>query len=92
MSVSPMKVIDIIGLKDDLNEVIQVLGDSNAFQPEQVSSFYPDTGAFVNYTEQNPYSELLADFDNSLSIAQVDAELSDISEQTIYIAAEFEID
>ncbi|MEE1282121.1 MAG: V-type ATPase 116kDa subunit family protein [Acutalibacteraceae bacterium] len=80
MSVSPMKVIDIIGLKDDLDEVIQVLGDSQAFQPEKVSSFYADTGAFVNYTEPNPYLELLADFDNSLSIAQVEPEFEDISE------------
>ena len=80
MSVSPMKVIDIIGLKDDLDKVVKVLGDSQAFQPEQVSSFYADTGAFVNYTEQNPYSELLADFDNSLSIAQVESELEDISD------------
>lgn len=80
MSVSPMKVIDIIGIKDDLDEVIQVLGDSQAFQPEKVSSFYADTGAFVNYTEPNPYSELLADFDNSLSIAQVEPEFEDISD------------
>lgn len=80
MSVSPMKVIDIIGLRDDLDEVVKVLGDSKAFQPEQVSSFYADTGAFVNYTEQNPYSELLSDFDNSLSIAQVEPEFEDISD------------
>lgn len=80
MSVSPMKVIDIIGLKDDLDEVIQVLGDSQAFQPEKVSSFYADTGAFVNYTEPNPYSELLADFDNSLSIARVEPEFEDVSD------------
>ena len=80
MSVSPMKVIDIIGMKDDLEKVIQVLGDSQAFQPEKVSTFYPDTGAFVSYTEQNPYSELLADFDNSLSFAQVETELADISD------------
>lgn len=80
MSVSPMKVIDIIGLKNDLNEVIQVLGDSQAFQPEYVSTFYPDTGAFVNYNEQNPYSELLADFDNALSIAQIEPVLEDISD------------
>ncbi|MEE0264515.1 MAG: V-type ATPase 116kDa subunit family protein [Acutalibacteraceae bacterium] len=80
MSVSPMKVIDIIGLREDLDEVIKVLGDSQAFQPEPVSTFYPETGAFVNSTDANPYSELLLDFYNSLSFAQVEPKFQDISE------------
>lgn len=78
MSVSPMKVISIIGLKEDLNKVIKVLGDSQAFEPEPVTSFYSNTENFVNLSEQNPYSDLLSEFDNSLSAAHVEPELVDI--------------
>lgn len=80
MSVSPMKVISIIGLKEDLNRVINILGDSQAFEPEPVTSFYSNTENFSNLSEQNPYADLLTEFDNSLSVAQLESELADISE------------
>ena len=58
MSVSPMKVISIIGLKDDLDRAIKILGDSQAFEPEPVTSFYSNTENFSTVSEQNKYSEL----------------------------------
>ena len=78
MSVSPMKVISIIGLKDDLDRAIKILGDSQAFEPEPVTSFYSNTENFAAMSEQNKYSELLSEFDNSLSAAHIEPELADI--------------
>ncbi len=80
MSVSPMKVISIVGLKEDLNTVIQVLGESQSFQPEPVTSFYSNTEMFTNFIEQNNYSDLLTEFDNALSVAQVEPQIVDISD------------
>lgn len=79
MSVSPMKVISIIGLKEDLNKVIDILGDSQAFEPEPVTSFYSNTENFSHLSEQNSYADLLTEFDNSLSVAQLEPELADIT-------------
>lgn len=80
MSVSPMKVISIIGVKEDLNKVVRILGDSQVFVPEPVSSFYSNTENFSAVSEQNYYSELLTEFDNSLSEANIEPELVDISQ------------
>jgi len=78
MSVSPMKVISVIGLKEDINRVIKVLGDSQSFEPEPVTSFYSNTENFVSLSEQNQYADLLAEFDNSLSVAHIEPALVDI--------------
>ncbi|MEF2920208.1 MAG: V-type ATPase 116kDa subunit family protein [Acutalibacteraceae bacterium] len=78
MSVSPMKVVSIVGLKEDLNSVIQILGESQSFQPEPVTSFYANTDGFVNYIEQNIYTDLLTEFENSLSTANIKPKIVDI--------------
>lgn len=80
MSVSPMKVINIIGIEDDLDSVVEVLGKSQAFVSEPVTSFYSNTEDFAPLAENNPYSELLSELDSSLSTANIELELGDISD------------
>ena len=79
MSVSPMKAISIIGLSRDFDKVINILGASQAFEPEPVTSFYTNTEKFQNFSEANRYSELLTEFDGVLMTAGLEPELVDIS-------------
>lgn len=79
MSVSPMKAISIIGLIRDFDKVINILGASQAFEPEPVTSFYTNTEKFQNFSEANRYSELLTEFDGVLMTAGLEPELVDIS-------------
>ena len=80
MSVSPMKAISVIGIQKYFDKVIEVLGNSQAFQPEHVTTFYSDTENFVNFSELNRYAEMLSELDNSLAVAKLEPELVDISD------------
>ena len=80
MSVSPMKAISIIGLSRDFDKVINILGASQAFEPEPVTSFYTNTEKFQNFSEANRYSEVLTEFDGVLMTAGLEPELVDISD------------
>jgi len=80
MSVAPMKAVSIIGLQKYFDKVINVLGDSQSFDPDYVTNFYSSTENFVNFSEPNPYAELLSELDNALAVAEVEAELTDISD------------
>ncbi len=80
MSVSPMKAISVIGIQKYFDKVIDVLGNSQAFQPENVTTFYSNTENFVNFSEPNRYAEMLSELDNSLAVAKLEPELVDISD------------
>ena len=54
-----MKLISIIGLVQDLSDVIRVCGKSEIFQPDNVFSFYSNTEKFVQINEESPYSKLI---------------------------------
>ena len=57
MSVCEMKFISIIGLMTDIDDVIRICGNSKAFEPDNVFSFYSNTEKFSHIVEENPYSE-----------------------------------
>ncbi len=80
MSVAPMKAVSIIGLQKYFDKVINILGDSQVFEPENVTTFYSDTEKFVSFSEPNRYAELLTELDNALAVANVEPELTDISD------------
>lgn len=80
MSVSPMKAISIIGLMPDLDKVIKACGVSEVFHPDEVTNFYSDTRKFSHLVEKNPYSDSLAELDDTLSMAKIEAQLVDISQ------------
>lgn len=57
MAVSEIEIVSIIGVNETLDDVVNFLGKSEAFQPEEVSSFYSDTKKFLPLLKQNPFDE-----------------------------------
>lgn len=78
MAVSPIKSIGIIGLKSELDKVINVCGNSGEFQPDDPLNFYSDTKGFVPVQDKNPYTEPLSDFSETLKAAGITPEIVDV--------------
>lgn len=72
MSVSQMKAVSIIGLVGHLDKVIKACGNSQIFQPDDVSSFYSDTRNFVPLAQKNPYTESFSNLKDILSMANIE--------------------
>ncbi len=82
MAVSPIKSIGIIGLKSELEKVIDICGSSGVFQPDDPLNFYSDTRGFTAVTDRNPYTEPLSDFTETLGVAGITPRLVDVSDMT----------
>lgn len=78
MAVSPIKSIGIIGLRSELEKVINICGSSGEFHPDDPLNFYSDTRGFMPVTDKNPYTEPLAEFTETLNIAGIEPEYVDI--------------
>lgn len=78
MAVSPIKSIGIIGLRSELDKVINICGRSGEFQPDDPLNFYSDTRGFMPVTDKNPYSEPLSDFTETLNLAGIKPEIIDV--------------
>lgn len=78
MAVSPIKSIGIIGLRSELDKVINICGSSGCFHPDDPLNFYSDTRGFIPVTDKNPYTEPLAEFTETLNIAGIEPEYVDI--------------
>lgn len=59
MSVSQVKIISIIGILDKLDEVVNLCGKSENFQPDDALSFYSNTKKFTSLAQINPFSQSL---------------------------------
>lgn len=57
MAVSSVEILSIIGISDKLDAVVSFLGESEAFQPENVFSFYSNTNKFAPLLKKNPFDE-----------------------------------
>ena len=55
MAISTMQAVSIIGLIDNIDDVITVLGKSGVFQPDNVTDFYGDTKDFTHLQTKNIY-------------------------------------
>lgn len=78
MAVSPIKSIGIIGLRSELEKVINICGSSGEFHPDDPLNFYSDTRGFMPVTDKNPYTEPMAEFTETLNIAGIEPEYVDI--------------
>ena len=78
MAVSPIKSIGIIGLRSELDKVINICGRSGEFQPDDPLNFYSDTRGFMPVTDKNPYSEPLSDFTETLNLAGIKPDIIDV--------------
>ena len=57
MAVSEMNFISMIGNMKNIDEIVNICGESGVFQPDNVFTFYSDTEGFTAISEENPYSE-----------------------------------
>ncbi len=57
MAVSEMSFISMIGGMQQLDDLINICGETGAFQPDNVFSFYSSTENFSAISEENPYSQ-----------------------------------
>lgn len=79
MSVSKVKVISIIGLLSELDNVIKLCGESGVFHPDNALSFYENTQGFVNLSDKNPYTESLNIIKENIILAGKTPSVVDIS-------------
>ena len=79
MAIVPIKFISIIGLTSDLDKVVKICGESQAFHPDEVTSFYSNTKGFVPFSEKSPYARYLQDIKYSAEIANIKLDLVDTS-------------
>lgn len=79
MAVSPVKIISVIGVNNRLDEVLNFLGSTKAFQPENVFSFYSDTHEFEPLLKKNPFDEPLRKLKSLIgSIGKKPEDLNDL--------------
>ncbi|MDP4120228.1 MAG: V-type ATPase 116kDa subunit family protein, partial [Bacillota bacterium] len=78
MAVSSINAISIIGLTSSMDDVMTLCGMSQAFHPDEVSTFYSDTRNFVPVADYNPYSEIHDKFAEILKAAKIEPEVVEI--------------
>lgn len=78
MSVSPVRVVSIIGVLSELDKVIKFCGESQVFHPDNALSFYDNTDNFVPVSTQNPYSTPLETLKENLIMAGKSLETVDV--------------
>lgn len=71
MSVENIKAFSIIGHKKALDDVCLMLGQSKAFQPDEVSNFYKDMVGFNRVAAQNAFSEIVLRFFDIMKILSI---------------------
>lgn len=71
MAVAELKAVNIVGKLDILDDVVIACGSSDVFQVDDASKFYSENKRFLPLTDKNPYTELLAKFDEALSCADI---------------------
>lgn len=75
-----MQAVSIIGLVDDIDDVISVLGESGVFHPDDVSAFYSDTKGFTHLQNKNIYAEPLTNLKSSLGLTKHKFSFIDVSD------------
>ncbi len=70
MAVADMKMISVVGLVEHFDSVVNVLGKSRAFHPDEVSEFYSGTKNFEHMPSKNIYADPLGELKNSLELSK----------------------
>ncbi len=66
MAVSEMNFISIIGDMENIDEIVNICGESGVFQPDNVFSFYSNTEGFAAISAENPYLESFQTLKNAV--------------------------
>ena len=80
MAVAKIKLINVVGLSRHLDDVINVLGKSHVFHPDEISEFYSDTKQFEHVPSKNNYAEQLNEFKTALEDADFKLEYVNVDD------------
>ena len=80
MAVSSMQAVNVIGLTEHIDEVINVLGESGVFHPDEVSNFYNDLSDFTRLQSKNNYAEPLTNLKAALNQTKRRFPVTDVSD------------
>lgn len=75
-----MQTLNVIGLMDYIDDVINVLGESGVFHPDEVSNFYKDIREFTHLQTKNSYAEPLTNLKSALNLTKRKFPLTDVSD------------
>ena len=75
-----MQAVNVIGLIEDIDEVITVLGESGVFHPDEVPTIYSDTKDFTHLITKNIYAEPLTNLKASIDLTKRKIPLVDVSD------------
>ncbi|MDR3178608.1 MAG: ATPase [Oscillospiraceae bacterium] len=81
LAVSKVEVVSIIGLMSNLDLVVETCGKSQAFQPDNALSFYPNhknLKEFSSVSEKNPFDSLLQVLKNIAKLIDLELKTVDI--------------
>lgn len=59
MPMSKMKLVNIIGELDDVDEVVSALGSTGVFQPDEAGEFFSDNESLIPLSSSDEYAPLL---------------------------------
>lgn len=74
-----MSFVSMIGSVKRLDELVNICGESDIFQPDNVSNFYSNMEQFSIVSEENPYSSPLAKLKNAIYACGAKIEDVDVS-------------
>ncbi|MEE1318502.1 MAG: V-type ATPase 116kDa subunit family protein [Ruminococcus sp.] len=80
MAISSMQSVNIIGLMDDIENVVNILGESGVFHPDDVNSFYSDIREFSHIQGKNIYADPLSNLKASINLTKREFPLIDVSD------------
>ncbi len=80
MAVARIKLINIVGLTKHLDDVINILGKSHVFHPDEITEFYSDTKQFEHIPSKNNYADQLNEFKAYLENAKFKLEYVNVDD------------
>lgn len=75
-----MQAVNVIGLIENIDSVITVLGESGVFHPDEVSNFYTDLTGFTRLQTKNSYAEPLTNLKSALNQTGRSFPMTDVSD------------
>lgn len=80
MAVADMKLISIAGRTESLDNVVNLLGKSRVFHPDEVAEFYSNTKRFEHIPARNNYADSLSELKASLENSKFPLEFVDVDD------------
>ncbi len=83
MAIEKIKCLRIIGLKDKLFDVAELLVNTQSFQPDDPLNFHSDIKMFIPVQSVNEYSDIIDKFNIAVDSCGIKTEMADVSKKDI---------